>query len=63
MDFPEGIREAIKNAAARDVDLLDLALILARDATDTGGRTSLDDVIASLGFTRDQLAAEDDQLV
>lgn len=41
-------------------DMVDLALVLARAATDTGERTSLDDVITSLGFTRDQLASMDD---
>ncbi|WP_019877805.1 type II toxin-antitoxin system Phd/YefM family antitoxin [Sporichthya polymorpha] len=41
-------------------DLVDLALVLARAATDTGRRTSLDEAIASMGFTRDQLASLDD---
>jgi hypothetical protein len=36
-------------------DLTDLALVLARTATDTGARTSLDAVIGELGFTREQL--------
>jgi prevent-host-death family protein len=41
-------------------DLVDVALVLARAATDTGGRTSLDAAIESLGFTREQLTAMDD---
>jgi prevent-host-death family protein len=41
-------------------DLIDVALVLARAATDTGRRTSLDEAIESLGFTRDQLASMDD---
>jgi prevent-host-death family protein len=36
-------------------DLLDLALALARVATDTGHRTSLDDVLAAFGHSRDSL--------
>lgn len=38
-------------------DLRDLALVLARAATDTGHRTSLDDVLAAFGHTRESLAA------
>jgi prevent-host-death family protein len=47
---------------AAESDLRDLALVLARAATDTGSRTSLDDVLAAFGHTRDSLAAlpEDD---
>jgi hypothetical protein len=41
-------------------DLVDAALILSRAATDNGNRTSLDDVIAGLGYTREQLEALDD---
>jgi hypothetical protein len=33
-------------------DLRDAALVLVRAATDTGARTSLDDVIAAFGFER-----------
>lgn len=36
-------------------NLTDLALVLAREAADTGARTSLDDVIGQFGYTRDQL--------
>ncbi|CAB4998863.1 unannotated protein [freshwater metagenome] len=39
-------------------DLRDVALLLARAATDTGARTSLDDAISSFGYTRDELEAE-----
>lgn len=47
---------------AAESDLRDLALVLARAATDTGHRTSLDDVLAAFGHTRESLAAlpEDD---
>lgn len=47
---------------AAESDLRDLALVLARAATDTGRRTSLDDVLAAFGHTRESLAAlpEDD---
>lgn len=49
----------IEEAAA---DLRDLALVLARQATDTGRRTSLDDVLTAFGHTRESLAAvEDDE--
>jgi prevent-host-death family protein len=42
---------------AAESDLRDLALVLTRAATDTGRRTSLDDVLAAFGHTRDSLAA------
>ena len=47
---------------AAESDLRDLALVLARAATDTGRRTPLDDVLAAFGHTRESLAAlpEDD---
>jgi len=38
-------------------DLRDLALVVVRAATDTGARTSLDDVLAAFGHTRESLAA------
>lgn len=42
-------------------DLRDLALVLARSATDSGRRTSFDDVLAAFGHTRESLdAVEDD---
>lgn len=44
----------LEEAAA---DLRDLALVLARTVTDTGERTSLDDVLTAFGHTRDSLAA------
>lgn len=43
----------IENAV---VDLADLALALARSATDDGSRTGLDDVLAAFGHTRASLA-------
>lgn len=42
-------------------DLRDLALVLARAATDGGNRTSLDDVLAAFGHTRQSLATLDDE--
>lgn len=44
----------LEEAAA---DLRDLALVLARAATDSGRRTSLDDVLEAFGHTRESLAA------
>ncbi|WP_035857703.1 type II toxin-antitoxin system Phd/YefM family antitoxin [Cryptosporangium arvum] len=41
-------------------DLHDLALVLARSATDTGHRTSIDDVLTAFGHTRESLAASGD---
>lgn len=41
-----------------EADLRSAALVLSRLATDDGGRTSLDDLIASLGFDRAELEAE-----
>jgi hypothetical protein len=38
-------------------DLRDLALVLARMATDTGERVPLDDVLKAFGHTRESLAA------
>lgn len=38
-----------------EADLRDLALVLARTATDDGRRTSLDDAIAAFGFDRSEL--------
>lgn len=37
-------------------DLHDLALVLVRAATDVGRRTSLDEVAAAFGHTRESLA-------
>jgi prevent-host-death family protein len=39
-------------------DLTSAALILARELTDTGRRTSLDDAIAAFGLDRAELEAE-----
>jgi prevent-host-death family protein len=44
----------LEQAAA---DLRDLALALARTATDGGRRTSLDEMLAAFGHTRETLAA------
>ncbi|QWF82158.1 type II toxin-antitoxin system Phd/YefM family antitoxin [Amycolatopsis sp. CA-230715] len=49
----------LEEAAA---DLRDLALVLARSVADTGRRTSLDDVLAAFGHTRESIASvEDDE--
>jgi hypothetical protein len=55
-----GIRRLseIEEAAA---DLRDLAHVLARSMTDSGRRTSLDDVLATFGHTRGSIAAMDDE--
>ena len=47
---------------AAESDLRDLALVLARAATDTGRRTSLVDVLTAFAHTRESLEAlpEDD---
>jgi hypothetical protein len=50
----------VQRLAAMERDLTDVALVLARAATDNGHRTPLDDAITSLGFTRAQLDALDD---
>ena len=39
-------------------DLTAAALVLARELTDSGHRTDLDDAIAAFGFDRSQLEAE-----
>lgn len=41
-------------------DLVDVALVLARAATDNGRRTCLDAAIEALGFSRERLVSMDD---
>jgi antitoxin (DNA-binding transcriptional repressor) of toxin-antitoxin stability system len=41
-------------------DLVDLALVLARSATDSGRRTSIEDVLRAFGESRETLSALDD---
>jgi hypothetical protein len=41
-------------------DFHDALLVNARQLADGGARTSIDDVIAKLGFTREEILAEDD---
>lgn len=41
-----------------EADVRSAALVLSRLATDDGSRTTLDEVIASLGFDRAELEAE-----
>jgi prevent-host-death family protein len=56
-----GVRRLTEIEEAAD-DLRDLALVLARSATDTGRRTSFDDVLTAFGHTRESVAAiEDDE--
>lgn len=50
----------LQRLQALERDLVDVALVLARAATDTGRRTSLDEAIGSMGFTRDQLTSMDE---
>jgi antitoxin (DNA-binding transcriptional repressor) of toxin-antitoxin stability system len=56
--IPIGQLAALDEAAA---DLRDLALVLARVATDDGERVALDDVLSAFGVTRDQLASLPDE--
>jgi prevent-host-death family protein len=42
-------------------DLHDLALVLARKVTDTGERTSLDEVLRAFGHSRESLEALPDE--
>ena len=42
----------------RESDLRDVALVMARSASDTGIRIGLDEAIAALGFSRKELEAE-----
>jgi prevent-host-death family protein len=48
--------ERLTHLEEAESDLRDLALVLARAATDTGRRTSLDGVLAAFGHTRESLA-------
>lgn len=41
-----------------EADLRTAALVLTRVATDNGNRTSLDEIIARFGLTRDELVAD-----
>lgn len=45
----------VQRLAELERDLTDVALVLARAASDTGRRTPLDSVIESFGYTRAQL--------
>lgn len=53
-----GRLEALREAQR---DLRDIGLVLARAATDSGSRTSLDDVLARFGLGRAELEAELDE--
>lgn len=50
----------VQRLADLERDLTDVALVLARAASDSGNRSALDDVISSYGYTRQQLASMDD---
>lgn len=50
----------VQRLADLERDLTDVALVLARAASDSGNRSSLDDVISSYGYTRQQLASMND---
>ncbi len=50
----------LQRLQALERDLVDVALVLARSATDTGRRAGLDEVIESFGYNRGQLAAMED---
>lgn len=60
-----GVPAAVVVGAARWADMLEreedlrsAALVLARELSDTGERTTLDEVISALGFTRDELTVD-----
>lgn len=50
--------ERVAALRALESDTRDLALVLARMATDTGNRASLDNAITAFGFSRAELEAE-----
>lgn len=52
-----GIRR-VQELRALESDLRDLALVLTRAASDSGARTTVDDVISMFGLGREELEAE-----
>jgi prevent-host-death family protein len=52
-----GVRR-LESILRREDDLRSAALVLARAATDAGGRTTLDEAITAFGFDRAELEAE-----
>lgn len=50
----------LERLQALERDLVDVALVLARAASDSGHRTPLNVVIESLGYSREQLEAMDE---
>jgi prevent-host-death family protein len=50
--------ERVDQLRELETELRDIALVLARAATDNGKRVSLDDAIAAFGFDRAELEAE-----
>lgn len=55
------IDEVIDRAEELEAEFEDLVCVAVRGLTDSGNRTSLDDVLASFGYTREQLAAIPDE--
>jgi len=51
--------DRLQRLEAAEEDLGLLALALVRSVTDNGNRTSLDDVLAGLGLTREELSEVD----
>ncbi|WP_067597489.1 prevent-host-death family protein [Nocardiopsis listeri] len=52
--------ERLTELEQAEADLRDLALVLTRAATDSGRRTSLDDVLAAFGYSRATLELPED---
>jgi prevent-host-death family protein len=50
--------ERLRRLEELEEDLLDALLVLTRAATDSGGRTSLDEMLSRLGTDRESLEAE-----
>lgn len=54
------LEERVRAAEELADDLAEVTLLLTRLAGDTGGRTSLDDVLEEFGYSREELLALDD---
>jgi prevent-host-death family protein len=50
--------DRLRRIDALEADLRDVALVMTRMATDDGARVSLEDVIASFGYSPEELRAE-----
>lgn len=53
--------EQLRRYEEAERDLRDLSIVLIRSATDSGKRTSLEDVMTRFGFDREQLERELDE--